>query len=974
MAFNRQDAIQGALELGQSAQQISRGLQSINQKPLNDYEVTLIQRDRYGLNPVERWAQGAKEFASGLSTLGGAIGQYGYNPIFRDYVNRGAINYGKDVLKGQRSPFEDFTNMVLSPYGVNVNEVFREPLKSAKTAGLNALADPFNATLDAAMFVPKGGLAKVASKIVPDVPVLGDIRKGLLPTNAEKAVNEVLNLSKAKYAPQSTLMRNQLEELSLNPKIEDAVKNLTYGTTSPPTEELTNQLRNFGRQINEEMVRLGVDPGDAKKVAVGQFVLENVDPNRTSKVYIQNIQKAIDNPTTDNIKALGLKSPQELTNLVERASKLYDEGRIFPITQRGITSANDATLVDLTNIGKGLSTERTFGYATPQEVAKNLDRGYNQLYREIEEARLAQDNFQEIAQKFGRGITKDELAKIGKNEVVISPTEFKEGVKTLFNQGKQADIPSELGKIYKQTLSKGIAPSTLTKYANDLYVLPKSDLKAFTNYFQGYDKTSGLGRFINATKPIMGAFKSSVLAKMPYVVGNRIGNYSLGAIGGADYATALTPGMIANYVPDYIKFSTSLHGINPGFESRSPLSTFKQTTKNIERGIETVRDTNLTPLERTAGVGNVVNEAQGYITKPLFQSESTLELIDRAAVYFNQAKKEAQATGQTMKEVLDKALTDQELQRKLIGNVNSVLGDYLGRNYSIDPTLYELGSLAFPFQKVITTSKDVLTNQLRDNPLRLQAFTRNPARIGNELERIDAEVGGQPTDNDMRGGIVTKPTYSRMYPAQKMFNDYNPLIAPFETLQSIIGPEARRGEGTGVAGAMNVIAGNLSPIAGFFNAMQGEDQYGNQPIGPNTYKVGGKLITLDNNGNRLEAAQPNQLGAFSSYIGRNFLPLATLYNQTIGPTIGAYTGNGFYQPTNRSILGSFANGPSIPYLMEGNTNKMPIDNKPDLDQSQFGFKKREVYYPYTETMGVRDLQNALKRRTRNELLQLNRRR
>lgn len=964
MVNKREQAISGALEMGANIEQINNGLINAGQKPLSEYETTLINRDRYGQNLLERFASGAKDFGSGLSSLGGAVFQYRDNPIFRNYINKQAGNYLKDVVTGNTNPYEDFANLVLTPYGTDVKKFVSNPIQGIKDIGYNAAADPFNAALDLTTFTPKGTLANIASKL--DIPVVNDIRRVILPTAKEKQVNNLINLASTSTATNRIKMAKELENIALDSNINQAVKNLTYGSITPETKDITNRLKQFSEKINKQMVDLGVDAGEAKKVAVGQYVLEQLDPKRTNKIYLQNVQKAIDNPTIDNVKAIGLNSPTELNALVEKGSKAFDDGLIFPISQRGIKGGYDKTLVDLTDIGKGLSTQRTFGYATPEQVASYLDTSYGQLFKEIETAQLAKNNIEELASKFGRGITPDEVNKIAKSEVIISPTEFKDGVKTLFNTGKQ----SELGTFAKQ-FSKGASNSSIKKYANDLYAVDKNDLRALANATAKYDVSTPTGKIIQAAKPIMGAFKGSVLAKVPYVAGNRIGNLSLAAIGGADYLTALKPGNIEKYIPDYLKFSTSFHGLNPGFESSNIVNTYKDTTRNLKRGFAELTNKELSPSERIAGAGTMIKAAQDYAVRPLFQSESTLELIDRAAVYFNEAKKYARQTGTTMEDVLNKALTDKDLQKDLISRVNNILGDYIGRNSYVNPNAYELMSLAFPFHKVITTSKDILINQLRDNPLKLQAFARIPSRYGNQLEAMDEEIGGQPRDNDIRGGLVINPTYTKREPALKVFNDYNPLIAPFETLQSVIGPEVRPGEGTGLAGAMNLIGGNLNPVAGLFNVMKGLDQYGNPVVGPNTYTVGNKVITLDNNGNRLEQPSPDILGAMTGYIGRNFLPLATFYNQTIGPSIGHLSGKGFYQPTNRAILGSIGDT-NIPYLMEGNTKKAPIKTLRDLTRQQLGFKTRDVYYPFTPRLNTYDLENALRKKSRNEFLLMNR--
>ena len=59
--FNRQEAIKGAIEGGQSIANINAGLSSIGQAPLSEYEQTLINRDRYGMNVAQRFGVGARD-------------------------------------------------------------------------------------------------------------------------------------------------------------------------------------------------------------------------------------------------------------------------------------------------------------------------------------------------------------------------------------------------------------------------------------------------------------------------------------------------------------------------------------------------------------------------------------------------------------------------------------------------------------------------------------------------------------------------------------------------------------------------------------------------------------------------------------------------------------------------------------------------------------------------------------------------
>ena len=208
--------------------------------------------------------------------------------------------------------------------------------------------------------------------------------------------------------------------------------------------------------------------------------------------------------------------------------------------------------------------------------------------------------------------------------------------------------------------------------------------------------------------------------------------------------------------------------------------------------------------------------------------------------------------------------------------------------------------------------------------------------------------------------MVIEPTYSRRFPAKVMFNNYHPLSAPVEVVQSILGPAARQGEGTGLAGIGGIVEGNITPLVGLANILSGKDPYGNPALGPNSYKLGNKIITLDNNGNEIQQ-QPDILGAGIGYLGRYFTPAATMYNATIGPLAGALTKRNFYSPTNRSIFGQIGDTSAIPYLFEGRQDRPTGDNLEDWTASQFGFRTRDVYFPYREQVSPYDIRQLNRR-------------
>ncbi len=952
--FNRQEAIQGALDMGQSIEQINQGLSSIGQKPLSSYEQTLIQDNNFGQSLGERFGEGAMNFAQGLGTILASPVEYYRNKDFRNAVNKGVANYTQDVLTGNRNPVEDFTNLMLSPYGVESNDIFKAPLQSGQRILEGAASHPFDATLDAMSILPPGTIANVLNKIPNEG--FQKIRRGIMPTTRERRVNTLLNRGAGESITKRSDFEDKLTKIATDSDLPKYVRELTTGTGEASKGK--QALQDFTKELNERMVKLGLDPNEYKRTSVAQKVLEDLDPNRKGNIYLQNVQKAIDNPTEANIKALGVDEAR-FKQLVDDANKLADKGKLATITQRNIYSDVDHRLVDLSELGQGVTRQRTFGTATPEQVARNFDRGYRNLYNLIERAENSRDSLGEIAKEFGRKISPNDVNKVRSNEVVISPKEYRDNVSQLFGRDTNGNIEKLANDV-----TKGANANTLSKYSDDLYVVPKADVEAWRNYTAGIDYQSLMGRFVQSARPVMGAFKSNVLTRPSYVAGNRIGNWALGAIGGADYASALNP-RLRKYIPEYIKQSTSYHGYD-AVNTNNPLVAYKDSASRLRNAIKDIQDPDTKLPDRIAAAGQVVQRTQELALpiRQLFQAESQLEYLDRSAVYFNEAKKLARETNKSFEQVLKEGVKDSQTQRTLIDRVNSVLGDYVGRNYYINPTLREFASTITPFYKVITTSADVGRQQLYRNPFRVQAYARIPSRAGNEIQRVDAELGYQPTDNDPRGGMVVTPTYSRRAPATVLYNNYHPLSAPAEIVQSLFGPSPRQGEGTGLAGIGGIVAGNITPITGIINALEGKDPYGNPVVGPNSYKLGNQVITLDENGNKLE--QPDIIGGVTGYIGRYLLPSATLWNSTLGPVAGTLNNRNFYRPTSRSIFGQIGNTPSIPYLYEGNPNKPMANNPLDVWINQTGFRTRDVWYPLQNRISPYDMRQLNRRRYMDE--------
>lgn len=962
--FDRQQAITGAINMGATTDQINKSLVSVGQPELSRYERTLIDNNRYGQNIAQRLGSDVKEFAQGLSSLGGAIGQYAINPEFRSGVNQSIADYGKRLLTNENNLGEDIVNTFLTPYGTNLQQLVTNPKEALANAGANALAKPLNPILDSMTFTPRGAVAEAVSKLpFANAPAVRGVRTALLPTNREREINNILNLAEAKYASQTGAVEEATRRFGTNTDIEQAVRNLTLGTREG-AEESTNQLLDFAKQMNERMVKLGLNPEDARQTAVNQRIMEIINPDRSKRISADDINKALDNPTADNLEKLGV-TQDELNNLYLESMNLFDEGQIFPITQRGL-NANEIDLINQIDNGQrlsGIQARRNIGTASIGEVARNLDRGYSLMYKDILDAQVAQDSLQEIAKRFGTRV--ENVNDVPTTGVNISPSQFNERVKELFATNKSND----LGDLAENTVS-GLSGNSIKKYANDIYNVNGRDLEAFKNRFQGIDTSSGLGKYVQATRPLINAFKGTVLADAPYFFGNRTGNLLLNTIGGADYLGAWR--RIANRtfrqdIPDYLRTSTSYFGQNPNLIDEGTLGTWRDTTRRIQRAAEDFKRTD-DVADKINALGRMIGGVQDYVTRPLFQGESTFELIDRSAQYLKQAKDEAARLGVSTEDVIKLAKEDNDLQRRLIEGVNENLGDYIGRNYFINPTARAAAQTLFPFYRIFNTSRDVLRTQLAENPLNMQLMFRTPARVGYDLMRADVEANNQPTDSDTRGGITLEPSYSSNIPRTVIYNNYNPLLTPFELASSLLGTGAPN-EGNILNRISDTLSGNLTPIRGLFNILQGEDAYGNPVVGQNTYRNGDNLITLDANGNKIEQSR-DIAGTAVNYVRSNLLPVATLWNTTLGPALGSQTEQGFYQPTGRSIFGTVGQGVNIPYLYEGRNVQAPMSvGFPNWVASQVGFRTRDVYRPYQPRMNEQLLRTILRRVGRDRLIQ-----
>ena len=950
MAFDRNTSITSAVERGVPLDRIEAGLAKNNMEPLNAYERRLIETGRWGTNYLERVGMDAKDIFKGISTITALAGEKLTDP--NTYLNWEEAN--KDFIRGitGQAPLKDkytreeqnkmITDFIGSPYGVSTDNDLKT---NVENAAVSFAVNPLN-ILDLAPIAKAKPIAKalekgtdVVAKVTDPIPVVSDVRKAIAPTAREREINTILNLQDAPNAKKITQLEKELKDLQKEGDFTQAVENLTTGVWKEGTEDFTKKVQNIISRYDEELQKLGLDPSRRSEEAISFSILNKLDPDRTKDLKVTDIKEALVNPTVENTSLLGT-TPEKLKQLEVDAFEKYLKGDIDFTTQRGLNKTKEGTgLVEK----EGMLTQRDIGNATIEEIGKNFPEAIVQLQKELNSVESFTNSINEIV-KGGRKISLDDVNNIGKNEVVVSPSQFADMVQTSYNKGNFGKLPEII-----DTFSKGTRKSSIKRYADDLYVLPKNELEAIRNASRRV--TSNIP-IINALKPVSSMMKTAVLSTPQYFFGNRLGNTILNLMGGGDYLEAgkrLFTKQIGQDIPDYLLQTTSYSGLAPSAFTE----TFGRTWAN---NLERVGD-----IAREEGLLRGIEEFNKVSTNPLFKAESTLEVFDRMSAYYGAAKRYANKVGKKLDQVLSEAKKDPKLERRLLQDVNNTLGDYVGRNRFINPETQAMLNAVVPFNKVITTSAEILPRIAAERPLSYQSMFRYPAVYGKNYYESQE---GVPENPDTRGGVMISPAPYQGGPVRVRYNEYNPLIAPLEYL-SLLAPSKEslvdRISRQGFTG--------LGYITGFTNALQGEDIWGNPVLGPNTFKTGNKIITLDNNGNRMDAKVEKGGDiprALLGYGAKTFIPYVNIANRAALPLAATFANQPYYQPTSGSVFGQIGDL-QIPYLMEGKKTRGQKGFR-DFVLDIGGFRTREVYPEFKQQIRKQDIKNILRNQIKQDKL------
>lgn len=930
MVNNRNVFIQTAIDYKLNPSQINNALAEAGMPKLSKAENLRIEDGTFGKGLLPTVGTELKQLGGGITSLAGGVAEYARNPELRRQVNQSIGNY--IMNQGIGGAALDLTNTALGMYNdLDVTKVLTQnPIETATDIGAGIQARPLNTTLD---ILGGAGIAtdilkstKTGTRILNQArrsfnnkleqSKLPDFIKSLSRGTKEHEINSILNVSK--QAPNATIENlNNLNFTVKSATPEDlsvAIKNLEEGTrTGNQVQlELTEQLKDLAKGIDDLMVQRGLDAGTTRQNAKAQYITRQLQkegkdiPVVEVKEYLDNPEHNISNVTKDR-----------LAQLANEAEVAYDSGLIYPVRH-----ATDATMAREGFISEAVKKtrgkeEKLYGTQSYEDLAEGLRKsGYSSKINEVAKSEHTLGAIDEINASLGRKIDDINKLKLADNEVVISPRLLREkfGTTILQNGNLDDDIKS---------LSRGLNKSEMERYADDLYVYTKQDLKALERAYTKPEKS-----ILDIAAPFLNLAKKTALATPRYTIGNVTTNLGMNAIEGVTprhYAMGMR---YKDDIPLALKQSTTFSGYL-GKEAR-PNTSIKEIYKQLNQRLRT---------------GNAIEKANALsemLTFPMFRASGNAEMFDRAANYMKQVERYAKETNRTIEDVLKEAKANggnNKTYRYLLERINSTLGDYTGRNYYLNPTINAIGNFLAPFTRPYVQGARQFVSQAYLNPVRNQVLARIPGHYGAGVSERAEELGVTPSEQ-YGGGFPVLPAYGKL-PSKVVVNPYHAYSA--------------LGELAGAPG--EALGGNYMGITPIL-AAAGRNRYNREPLLPNQMVVNGRRVQLDNNGNEVEFGLADRLKLFAAQNLQAYYAPINIMNSTVLPTIAAITGQEYRRPVDTAIFGTIGDT-RIPLLMESDPTGKAYRGSENLI--------RQLGFTYLDTYPERELSTRERKRGRKQI-------
>lgn len=641
---------------------------------------------------------------------------------------------------------KQFLNVSLTPYHTSVGELVRGKT-DPRDVIQGIMQNPLTASIDIASL---GGAKAIKSRFTPN-------------ETPEKLFNnritDTLGASRAKFNKEY----RQLNVLESTPTDNEKIGH--YIMTNE-TDGLGRRDRLIGRGVrlasnraSQVAIKNGwIDPAEHKANVIAQYVMQKNAVKNPSLYHDQIVQHVLGEPT--------ITDPKMLED-INKGEDLFNHGKIAYLSQALVPSTDP--------MGRALSKEinpptgnwydfkRVIGRSMASDIAPRLEDTVRYQLDNIYNLEQSKEVTKQLLDEGGRKITKGE--KLNPNEVIVNPKHIDELMKRSYLGGNTSEV-------YKQI-------KNLADKGDEGIAIDSKYLNAIANAARPAHRTL-FSRFNNI-------LKKNLLATPHWFGLNRIGNISNNILEGIqlqDYRDAL--GKYRGDIPQQLKEASSFNSyINTGLgASLGPdISKFDKTglvkgpfvqgIKKVTQGFKTKDFTKALEGINDIGANNI------------FKAEATFETADRWANLIRQAKRYAKENNLKEEDVIKSLSTDKDLYNKLNLRTNQTLGDYVGRNYFVDPKVYDYSNALFNFWKFPAQTARTTFNQLADRGLAFQTMAQMPSKYGRHLSnQIINQYGLDPTK--FTGGV---PYYANDKDTRTMGFEPLPAWETTSELASILSGE-----------------------------------------------------------------------------------------------------------------------------------------------------------------------------------------
>ena len=734
-------------------------------------------------NLLPNLAQGAKEFARDMRTMGGVVVQpfvdVANTPTARrkevakqkfaeaiknDALRRTALGAGVGATVGSKLGLlgtagglitgglvgllgpKGVANAALQTYDTSTEDI-GQAMRGKKSWGdvaadvtQGAMRNPLYSGLDVlslggAKALGKAGRA-VGNAVPADAPMWAhQLFQSSAMRDFNRAATNAIQNSKAR----TSQYVEPLEKLNATLNIDnlELAKNLILnegnltGKNLELAENIKKSIRGLENKLDEYKF---LDKNMSRSNVVAQYGMQKLMPVIPDVLHRDIVNYIDTGKMSSRIAEATTKNPEIKTYLdkvIKEGENLYDKDKTAFVTQ-ALTSTEDprgeVIASSYAKQGDGyFGTTREIGRAKLEDIAEKLPESLAYQQRQSLKALESTYIMDDLLSQPGLAEQIKDVNNIPKGKTVINPRLLRENIGKALNAGSDIDM--------RQILKRSDIPEL------GAYLIPNVYFKALDNMFAP----------IKGSNSVMNAFKKTVLASPHWFALNRVGNWTNNSMGGVTPVDYLDAVKYKKLMPKQLKAQTSFNsyvGDNSiGFKTSitTPMKKLATEAKRLAKSDKSLEDMGRAVEQALANTSDI-------FTNPIFRMEASAEGVDRFANMIRQAKREAEATKGNWQDIIKKADSDSALYNKLNAGVNSDLGDYIGRNYLIPNSTYKFIGAMAPFYRFLSQTGRTTFHQLADHGMAFQSTVMNPAKTGKQFsEDVIQQMGLDPETYE--GGI-----------------------------------------------------------------------------------------------------------------------------------------------------------------------------------------------------------------------------